>query len=340
MNKKYLSLLIFGIIESVLLAISTFIVPQNSAISFSILTALFFIVSPFVYYLLNRKTKSEFTFWSVFYLTFKATPYLFPMKENFFKIIFDWKIYFNIAFLLFLIIAAFHFILNFKRNTKQLNIETQDEHTLISTALQKSLKFEKLGKMIAFEICSFYYCFFKWSHEKPSDHQYTGFKNSGTSALYIGLMFISIVEAVAIHILLISWNKNIAIVFLILHLYLLVNLVGHLKAIIFRRHLIVSEKIIIRYGLFNSLEIPFHTIEKINKFEGDYEKSKNLVKFALLGNLEPHNLAIEFTDNTCISLPFGIMKNPKSILLYVDNVNKFITEANSNALTSRASFQN
>jgi hypothetical protein len=326
MNKKHLSLLIFGLIESVLLAISTFIIPKNSSISFSILTALFFIVSPIVYYLLSRKTQTEFTFWSVFYLTFKATPYLFPMKENFFKIIFDWKIYFNIAFLLFLSATALHFIVNFKKNAQEQDIEDQDEFTLISNALQKSIKFKRLGKMIAFEICSFYYCFFKWSHSNTTLNQYTGFKNSGVSALYIGLMFVSIVEAVAIHILLISWNKNLAIVFLVLHLYLLVNLIGHLKAIIFRRHLIVPQKIIIRYGLFNSLEIPLHKIEKISKFEGDYQKSKNLVKFALLGNLEPHNLAIEFKDSTTINLPFGIVKKSKSILLYVDNVNEFITK--------------
>ena len=74
-------------------------------------------------------------------------------------------------------------------------------------------------------------------------------------------------------------------------------------------------------------------IRKPVPFEGDYEKSKNLVKFALLGNLEPHNLSIEFKDNRAISLPFGIVKNPKSILLYVDNVNDFITKTSSNALT-------
>jgi hypothetical protein len=329
MVKKYNSLLIFGIIETVLLLIDFCFIPKNSPISLSILTALFFIVAPIFYYFLSRKEQSEFTFWFVFYLAFKAAPYLFPMKGNFFKFLFDWKIYFNTAFLLFVIWTVVHFILDFKKSIKLNDIENQDDFSIISQSLQKSFKFEKIGKIIAFEICSFYYCFLKWSNNKTIKNQYSGYKNSGVSAIYIGLMFASILEALTIHMLLISKNKTIAILFLILHIYLLINLTGHLKAIIFRRHLISLEKIILRYGLFNSLEIPIDAIEKINKFEADYEKNNELVKFAILGKLEPHNVAIQLKNNITVSLPFGIVKSPKLILLYVDDVNTFITKVNS-----------
>ncbi|KQX15576.1 hypothetical protein [Flavobacterium sp. Root420] len=194
---------------------------------------------------MSTREQTEFTFWFVFYLAFKTTPYLFPMNGNFFKIIFDWKIYFNIAFLLFLIWTVVHLIMNFKRNIKHIDIENQDDYSVIINSLQESFKFKKLNTIIAFEICSFYYCFIKWSGNKTSENQYSGYKNSGVSAVYIGLMLASIAD-----------------VFLILHIYLLINLTGHLKAIIFRRHLISSDKILIRYGLFNSLEIPISSIEK------------------------------------------------------------------------------
>ena len=330
MVKKYNSLFIFGMIETMLLVIDFYFTPKNNPVFFSVLTALFFIVAPIIYYFLSRREQTEFTFWFVFYLAFKITPYLFPMKGNFFKIIFDWKIYFNIAFLLFLIWTVVHFILNFKRKIKHIDIDNQDDHSIISNSLQESFKFKKLNTIIAFEICSFYYCFIKWSGNKTSENQYSGYKNSGVSAIYIGLMLASIAEAVTVHMLLISRNKNIAIAFLILHIYLLINLTGHLKAIIFRKHLISSEKIVLRYGLFNSLEVPIRSIEKISKFEGDYEKSKELVKFALLSKLEPHNVAIECKNNISVSLPFGIVKNPKLLLLYVDDVDVFIMKVSSN----------
>ena len=330
MVKKYNSLFIFGMIETMLLVIDFYFTPKNSPVLFSVLTALFFIAAPIIYYFLSRREQTEFTFWFVFYLAFKITPYLFPMKGNFFKIIFDCKIYFNIAFLLFLIWTVVHFILNFKRKIKHIDIDNQDDHSIISNSLQESFKFKKLNTIIAFEICSFYYCFIKWSGNKTSENQYSGYKNSGVSAIYIGLMLASIAEAVTVHMLLISRNKNIAIAFLILHIYLLINLIGHLKAIIFRKHLISSEKIVLRYGLFNSLEVPIRSIEKISKFEGDYEKGNEIVKFALLGKLEPHYVAIECKNNISVSLPFGIVKNPKLLLLYVDDVDVFIMKVSSN----------
>jgi len=100
-----------------------------------------------------------------------------------------------------------------------------------------------------------------------------------------------------------------------------------LKAIYFRTHLVLSQKIVIRYGLFDTLEIPFDSINSINsiqKFEGDYDKSNELVKFALLGKLEPHNVSIELKEIITVNLPFGITKEPKRILLYVDNVTDFL----------------
>jgi hypothetical protein len=329
MVKKYNSLFIFGMIEITLLVIDFYFTPKNSPVLFSVLTALFFIVAPIIYYFLSRKKQTEFTFWFVFYLAFKTTPYLFPMQGNFFRILFDWKMYFNIALLVFLIWMAVRFILDFKKNIKQNNIENQDDYSILTNSLQNSIKFKKLGKIIAFEICSFYYCFVKWTGNRTSKNQYSGYKNSGVSAIYIGLMLASIAEAVTVHIILISRSKTATILFLILHIYLLINLTGQLKALIFRKHLITDDKIIIRYGLFNSLEIPINIIEKISKFEGDYEKSNELVKFALLGKLEPHNVAIECKNNIEVSLPFGIVKKPKSLLLYIDDVNKFISKVNA-----------
>jgi hypothetical protein len=85
MVKKHNSLLIFGMIETMLLVIDFCFTPKNSPLSFSILTALFFIVAPIIYYFLSRREQTEFTFWFVFYLAFKTTPYLFPMNGKFFQ---------------------------------------------------------------------------------------------------------------------------------------------------------------------------------------------------------------------------------------------------------------
>ncbi|SHM28726.1 hypothetical protein [Flavobacterium chilense] len=324
MIKKYSSLIAFIIIEIgiALVSLSNFI--YNDSILISVLTALFLIVTPTFYYILTNKKQTEFTFWFVFYSVFKITPYIFKMEGNFFESIFQWKIYLNIIFLVFLVWKVFLFIQNFRKEVKQKDTIEHDEYAIISNSLKKSVPFKKLGKIISFEVCSFYYCFIKWKGNKKTNDSFSGYRESGVTAVYIGLMLVSVVEAVGVHMLLISWNTTVAILFLLFHTYLLINLTGHLKAIFFRTHLVLSQKVIIRYGLFDTLEIPLDSISLLKKFEGDYEKSHDLVKFALLGRLEPHNISIELKESRSISLPFGITKKPKRILLYIDNINDFI----------------
>ncbi|WPO79724.1 hypothetical protein [Flavobacterium sp. KACC 22761] len=248
------------------------------------------------------------------------------MGNNFFGKLFQWKIYLNIAFLLFLILKAFLFLKNFRKTAKQTENIEQDAHSIITNSLKKSVRFQKLGKVIAFEICSFYYCFIKWQGDKKTKNDFSGYYNSGVGGLYFGLMLVSVFEAFGFHALLISRNKTLAILFLVLHVYLLINLIGHLKAIFFRTHLVLSQKIVLRYGLFETTEIPMHSILSINKFEGDYEKSPDLVKYALLGKLEPHNISLELKNSQNFKLPFGITKNSKNVLFYIDNANDFINE--------------
>ncbi|MBS7233643.1 hypothetical protein KHA90_21755 [Flavobacterium psychroterrae] len=230
----------------------------------------------------------------------------------------------------FLIWKAFQFIRNFSKAIKQKDTIEQDEYSVISDYIKKSIPFKKLGKTIAFEVCSFYYCFIKWKGNKNNQNNFSGYRESGVSALYIGLMLASGFEAIGLHVFLILRSKTAAILFLILHIYLIINLTGHLKAIFFRNHLILSQKIVIRYGLFDTLEIPTDSIITIQKFEGDYDKSNELLKFALLGKLEPHNILIELKNNIKVHLPFGITKQPKRILLYIDNANDFIKIVKNN----------
>ncbi len=197
MLKKYSSLIIF-ILTEIVIALFGFnnSIKQNPDLA-SLLTGLFLIVTPTLYYLMTRKKQTEFTFWFVFYSAFKITPYIFPMENNFFEKLFLLKIYLNIAFLLFLTWKAFLFLKNFKETAKE-NSE-QDAHSIITNSLKKSVRFEKLGKMIAFEICSFYYCFIKWQGDKKTKNDFSGYYNSGVSGLYFGLMLVSVFEAFGFH---------------------------------------------------------------------------------------------------------------------------------------------
>jgi hypothetical protein len=324
MIKKYRFQIVFILIELVLALISQVDFVKNNPTLLSIFTALFLVITPIKYHFFTRKIQGTLTFWFVFYSIFKITPLIFSMKGNIFESIFRWKIYLNILFFVFLFLKIITLIRNFREEIKQRKNDKQDDYSLISFVLQKSIRFEKLGRGLAFEICSFYYCFFKWKQPPANENLFFGYKNSGVIALFISLIFLSIVESTIFHIFLIPEHKIVALIFAFLHIYLLINLIGHLKAIVFRKHFISSDKILIRYGLFDTLEIPVDMIAKISKFEGDYEKNENLVKFALLGKLEPHNIAIELKENIQVFLPFGIIRKPNRILFYLDESNQIL----------------
>jgi hypothetical protein len=339
MLKKHSSLLLFSAIEIGIALISLNNYVTNNSVLISVCTAFFLMVIPGFYYFFTNKKETEFTFWFIFYSAFKITPYIFQMENNFFQVIFQWKIYFNIAFLIFLLWKSFKFIRNFRKAIKQKDTIEQDEYSIISDYLKESIPFKKLAKTIAFEVCSFYYCFIKWTGNKNNQNNFSGYRESGVTALYIGLMLASVFEAIGVHVFLISRSKTAALLLLVLHIYLIINLTGHLKAILFRNHLILYQKIVIRYGLFDTLEIPLESVTAIQKFEGDYEKSNQLVKFALLGKLEPHNISIDLKNNIKVHLPFGITKQPKRILLYIDNANDFIKTIKTNTEENETLFK-
>lgn len=324
MIKKYSFTVIFMVVELILALVSQHNFIKNNAILLSLITSLFLIIVPFLFFLLAYKNQEKYTFVFIFYSIFKVIPYVFSMKGNFFEVIFQWKFYLDILFSFILIWNFILFLKRFRDNYKKHWNEENDDLTTISIAIQNVFVFKKLGKILAFEVSSFYYCFLKWKQPSINANLFSGYKNSGIIALFVSLIFLSIVEAGAFHIFLFSEHKNIALIFAFIHIYVLINLIGHLKAIVIRKHFISSNKILIRYGLFDTLEIPVKLIVKITKFDGNYEKSENVVKFALLAKLEPHNILVELKDNMLVYFPFGIVKNPNKILLYLDEPSKIL----------------
>ncbi|WP_300670084.1 hypothetical protein [Soonwooa sp.] len=323
--KNYRSFIIYLLLE---IATATFFLMTKDSINSlqtSVLITIFLFVNPFLFFVFSRNTQSNISFWYVLYLAFKITPLIFRTTGTWFDYLFKFKLIFNLAFLTFLIWRIFRFVKHFrnKMTTEKTNII--DEHSVISEYLQSNIKFRKISQMITFEICSFYYTFLKWKNTQTSTNSFSGYKNGGVIAVYLAFILISIIEGIGFHFLLFSKNKILGIAFLILHIYILVNLIGQIKAIIYRKHLISDDYIYIRYGLFNTLKIAVTEIQECSNYEGDYDKrDKNLLKMALLGKLEPHNVMLELNENIEAQLPFGITKRPKKLLLYVDDSPTFI----------------
>lgn len=324
MIKKYSPIAIFITIEIITVVLSLTNTTKSSPTITSLLIFFFIFVNPAIYYFWFLKKNKNFTFWFVIYSVFKVSPFLFKQKNTWFETLFIWKKYINAVLLLVLLWKAFFFIKKFLNHLKTESKKRDDDHTFLSEYLQVSIRFKKLSKMISFEVCAFYYALFKWKNKRTSDNFFTFYKNSGTISIYYGFILVSGAEAIGIHVMLYHKSKILSLLFIYLHIYILISIIGQIKAMLLRRHIIYEDKIVLCYGLFEAIEIKKNNIKSISKFEDDYVREKKLLKVALLGKMESHNVLIELESEITVHLPFGFVKSPKKILFYVDNIDVFI----------------
>jgi hypothetical protein len=249
--------------------------------------------------------------------------------------IFKWKRIISISYLIYLLSRIFLAI----KLIRQKNYKTDDDFTNILLILINYFRIEKIARLLSFEIGAIYYCFFKWKKAKSENIEYTCYKTNGSSyQLYGVILFISLIEAYAFQVFLHQKHPIIASLLLFFHIYFFITIIGHLKATFFRRNVITNNKFIIRYGLFETIEIPFNNIRSINKNDGSYDKTdKNTVKYGLLGQLEMHNTLIELKTPTKVHLPFGKSKTPYRVLFFVDENDNLINEIRSNCLADEKS---
>ena len=330
MIKKYRPLIIFITIEILTVILSFFNIVNTNSILISILTLFFIVINPTIYYFLFLRNKSNFTFWFVFYSAFKIAPFIFIQKNNWFQIIFEWKKYINGVLLIILICKLFYFIKKFITQLKSKSNQSDDDYTFLSEYIQSSIRFKKLSKLISFEVCSFYYSILIWKNKRKLNNFFTTHKNSGAIAIYFGLILVSGAEALGLHIMLYHKNKILSMIFIYLHIYLLINISGQIKALFLRRHIVYDDRILLCYGLYEAININNINIKSISKFEGDFVRGKKIVKLALLGKMEPHNVFIELENEIVVNLPFGIVKSTKQLLFYVDYASEFIKNIETN----------
>lgn len=326
MHKKYKLLLLFFLAECLLIVISSYI----SSSYYNLFFIIYLIIFPACFYFISKREISTFVLISLFYFIFKISPFVYNITETIFLPIFEWKKVISIIYLIYLFTRIF-FAIKFLRKE---NNKTEDELSNISLFLINYFRVEKIAKLLTFEIGAIYYCFFKWKKTNSKHKEFTCYKTNGTSyQLYFVIFVISLVEAFVFQVFLHKKYPILAMVFLFLHIYFFITIIGHLKATFFRRNILLKDKFIIRYGLFETCEIPFKNIETINNDNGTYDKRDgNTIKYGLLGQLESHNTLIVLKNPTKFYLPFGKSKTAKRILFFVDKNQNLIDAIKSEIL--------
>jgi len=177
----------------------------------------------------------------------------------------------------------------------------------------------------ATEISVFYYGFIYWKRRKLAKNEFSYHKESGSVALFFVLIMLIAIEITPIHHLLAKWNVIAAWVLTLLSIYSGIQIFGYTKSLMKRPIEVTQDSLLLRYGIMHEAEIPLSEIKEIKLFKKSFTKEDNITRFALLGELESHNIIIETHNEQTLHGLFGIKKPFTKLALHVDKDGDFKT---------------
>ncbi|WP_430409924.1 hypothetical protein [Kordia sp.] len=294
---------------------SSYFQADSTAISLGITLDLLLTI-PFIYFLLIRKTNiPKTTIVPVMILGLLVGMYILPENnQHYLQLFKTW-------FLPIIEISIASFVIYKVRKAILFHRTQKDTSLDFFTALKKTCA-EILPKPVVVpfttEIAVFYYGFIYWKRRKLAKNEFSYHKESGSVALFFVLIMLIAIEITPIHHLLAKWNIIAAWILTIASIYSGFQVFGYAKSLMKRPIEVTKDTLLLRYGIMQEAEIPLNEVKEIKLSKKSFTKEDGIVRFALLGELESHNIIIEtHTEQTLHGL-FGIKKPFTKLALHVD----------------------
>ena len=200
---------------------------------------------------------------------------------------------------------------------------SSDFYNILKETCQEALP-NKIANFMAMEIAVFYYGFFYWKKTKLKDNEFSYHKDSGIIGLLFGFIFIIGIETYVLHILIESWNVNIAWVLSLISTYTAIQIFGFIKSIIKRPIFIEDGVLHLRQGILSQVQISSDDIERIELSSKDIQENKGTIKLSILGNHESHNIIIYLSREYELTGFYGLKKKFTGIAITIDQKERFI----------------
>lgn len=318
------NLINFGIplmlLGTLILLMKSSFLDGNDRLSLAITLDLLLII-PLVYFLLIRKSKiPNTTVIPVMIMGLLTGSYFLPQESQSYLTFFTtWALpVIEISILTFVVVKVRRAI----KTYKTLKGSTPDFFNALKSTCYEILP-KKLVLPFATEIAVFYYGFISWKTRTPQVNEFTYHKNSGTPTLFYAFIFIIAIETFVIHFLLTQWSMVAAWVLTSLSTYTALQVFGFAKSLAQRPISIQHDKLTLKYGILNEVEIPFSAIDKIELSSKTLEKNEFTQTLSPLGELESHNVVIHLNEENELLGLYGIKKKFKVLGLHIDQAQEF-----------------
>jgi hypothetical protein len=320
------SLIIFGvplllIASMVVLTSSTLFTANANQLSLAITLDLL-LTTPFVYFLLIRKTAiPKTTIVPLMILGVVVCSYILPSENQYYLSLFKtWVLpVIELSILSFVIYNIIKARKRYKEN--KTNTSTDFFATLKATCYEILPKAAVIP--VVTEIAVAYYGFINWKRRQLQPNEFTYHKDSGTVGLLTALLFLIAIETVGLHLLLSQWSTIAAWILTGLSVYSGIQILGFLKSMYKRPILIEKNTLYLRYGIMNETTININDIESITLSTKDIEQDKTTRKLSFLGDLEGHNVVINLKNENILTGLYGIKRSYKVLAFHVDKKLEF-----------------
>jgi len=159
------------------------------------------------------------------------------------------------------------------------------------------------------------------------DYQYTYHKKSGIKMILSVFLVLIIIEIIVIHLLVSTWNSNVAWILTLVSLYAMFQVISIMKSMD-KRHITINHEqstLDINYGFACQTKIPFNQLLKIGKFNSRIRSSKSHVYLSVFDLIDANNITIELNKENILYKLYGIEKKYQSISFFIDEKDEFIS---------------
>ncbi len=287
----------------------------------------FIITAPIIYFFLIRKNEKipNYTAISFFVINILIASFIIPLENQYFLPFLTNVLVpvLEIGILSFIIYKTWNVIQQFKSQNK----EGLDFYEALQTACSEVFP-NKVGQILAMEIAVVYYVFFNHKKYIPKDNEYTYFIKSGIFSMIWVLIFVLLIETVAIHLLVERWSIVAAWILTFLSIYTCLQIIALMRSMKSRLIKIDKENQILhlKYGFFNQVDISIKDIEEIEISRKSFNKESGIVHLSALDVLDSHNVILHLKNEYVLNRIYGLKKKFKKIALFIDEKESFQKE--------------
>ncbi len=322
-NVLFISFKLFFLLLIVAVAISfaSFSTLIREPILASAITIDLIFTLPIAFWLFFRKTKFLKSAIPVIAPVGFAVALVILPADN--RTLFNYLLYYVVPLLELVFIAyAVHLIYRARKTFRSLNDQKKDFSESIRETLVREFPYPFMAKALAFEIAGFYYLIFKWKTKTAAD-RFSYHKKNGVTALLFVFAFIVVAETLVFHFLIAKWSVIAAWILTLSSIYLIFQILAHLKAIILRPVEFTGDILHIRCGLMGDAEIEIGNIKSISIKDQDETITERLLP---LGNLIKGNITICTNTESQLIGFYGKKRSFTNLEVYIDEPEKFVEE--------------